>query len=124
MSKEFRQFEKNYTYEYMAQHDGGDKSVIFRFYPKDQYRRFAKEDWVDPVVFEADSLDMAYNAAFLITDALADQHTTFEYLITCGVIDRFDQEAWEQKHYPEKFWSLQDKCWKNLADVIAHEQAN
>ena len=124
MSKEFRLFEKNYTYEYMAQPDGGDKSVIFKFYPKDQYRRLPREQWSEPVVFEADNLETAFKAAFLITDQLAGSHETFCHLVDCGVIDHFNQEAWDQKYYPVKFWSLQYKCWKTLSEVIAHEQAN
>lgn len=115
----FKEFERNYSYEYLAQPDSGDKSVIFKFYPKNQYRRLPKEKWVEPIVFESLNLNIAFDCAFLLTT----NAYTFEQLENYGVIKPFDHEVWNKQTYPETFYSVGDKCWKNLADVLAKEDA-
>lgn len=117
--KAFKDFERNYSYEYLAQPDGGDKSVVFKFYPKNQYRRLPKEKWVEPIVFEAESLHDAFQVAFSIT---IHGYSLDEAMSIIDGVKPFDHDAWYKQFYPETFYSVGDKCWKNLAEVLAKEE--
>lgn len=111
----FKQFEKEYTYSYFAQEDGGSKSVIFSFIPKGQYSK-SEEDWIPEIKFEAKSLELAFNYAFMKCG-----YTMYcEYEV--GIIKRFSIDKWSQIEKPTHFWSLQDNCLKNLADVLEKER--
>lgn len=106
----FSQFDKKYSYSYLAQEDGGNKSVIFSFYPKGMYER-PKETWIDEVRFETDTLEQAFKAAFYYAGL------SHERVLT----SRFNVENWSKIDRITKYYSIGDKRWK---DVPKEEMVN
>ena len=116
-SEAFALFEKNYNYEWYAQPDGGNRTVIFSYIPKNQYNK-PKEEWERVVKFEAESLERAFNYAFVRCGYI--YYDPFNENV--GAIKPFDIKRWGAHYYPETFFSIQDNCWKNLAEEIEKER--
>ena len=104
----FSLFEKEYSYDYLAQPDLGERTVIFSFYPKNQYRTKPRSEWIPEIKFEAESLEKAFLYAFM----KCGYQMLGEY--DFGTIFPFDKEQWEKQVFATEFWSLQDKCWKTV----------
>ena len=115
----YKEFENRFDFEWYAQPDGGKKSVIFSYVPKGMYQ-LDKKEWKQPVKFEAESLEKAFNYAFflegIIKVSLAERTKVY------GKITQFKLDAWNKIENPTKFWSVGSKCCKVFADVLEQEK--
>ena len=108
----FAAFENLYCYQWSAQPDGGNKSVIFELESK------VGND--DLRVFEASSLEKAFNYAFSITGLMKFSRDSWRE--SFGVIKNFNHDAWNKQEYQTRFFSIGDMCWKELSDVLRIEE--
>ncbi len=116
----YASFANRFDFEYYAQPDNGTKSVIFSYVPKGMYNE-PREDWQQPAKFEAESLEKAFNYAFSLEGLIKVPYEQRREVF--GKIQQFQIDAWNKVAQPTKFFSLQDNCWKNLADVLEAEAA-
>lgn len=115
----FATFNNLFSYEWYAQPDNGNKTVIFSYVEKAMFRK-PKEEWTPNKRFEAESLEKAFNYAFSIEGLIKVHHSDFRS--NFGIIKPFNHDKWNEQTIPEKFFSVQDNCWKNLADVLEQEK--
>ena len=109
----YKEFSNRFDFEWYAQPDGGTKSVIFSYVPKGMYS-FDKKEWRQPIRFEAESLEKAFNYAFLKEDIIKTA--------VIGKITPFKIDSWNKVENPTTFWSIGSKCWKVLAEVLEQEK--
>lgn len=102
----FKTFENLFYYEWYAQADGGNKTVIFLYSRKGDYRNTTR--------FEAESLEKAFNCA-MSNEGLIPKHNI-------GKIMPFDVEAWNKLDEVDRFYSIGDKCWKSLSECMELER--
>lgn len=114
----YASFANRFDFEWYAQPDGGAKSVIFSYVPKGMYD-LEKEYWNQPTKFEAETLEKAFNYAFSLEGVLKVPYEVRRQ--TFGHIKQFQIDAWNRVEQPKKFFSLTDKCWKVLSDVLDAE---
>lgn len=115
----FKEFGRFYSYDWYAQPDGGNRSVIFSFIHKSAFNGNTDEVLHK---FEASSLEKAFNYAFHLAGLLEFYENMWFY--NFGVIRKFNVEAWNKNTYENRFWSIQDGCWKDLNVVLANEAKN
>jgi len=115
----FKKFDKLFSYEWYAQEDGGNKTVIFSYVEKAMFRK-PKEEWKGNKRFEAESLEKAFNYAFSNEGLIEVEHGNYRSMF--GKITAFDHEKWNEQVFADKFWSVGDKCWKSLKQVVEAEK--
>jgi hypothetical protein len=109
----FSRFEDLYHYDWYANPDGDKRTVIFSFIEKTMDRN-------DRVIkFEAQALEQAFNYAFRV--AGLKKFDPDNWKIDFGYIEKFNLDKWSEVTFRDKFWSLGDKCWKSLAEVLEKE---
>lgn len=104
----FKEFESKYRYDWYAQPEGGEKTVIFSYYPKGQYSS-DKGDYQQPIKFEAESLEYAFNYAF-VKEGLTPM--THYY----GKITDFNVAKWAMIHPVTRYFSIGEQKWKKMPE--------
>lgn len=108
----FSKFERLYTYDYQANEDGNERTVIFSFWAKENPdKTFIK--------YEAKSLEKAFIYAFV--QAKMVKYSQSGLLV--GDVFPVNHEMWNELVNRDRFWSLQDQCWKSKKACIAAEDA-
>lgn len=115
----YAQFANLYDFSYYAQPDGSDKSVIFIYSPKRMYEQ-DKSKWIEPIRFEAESLEKAFNYAFTMEGLIKVAYYEFRKMI--GDIKQFQIDSWSKVKPPTHFWSIGEERWKCLEEVIEQEK--
>jgi len=107
----FKKFESKYRYDWYAQPDGGDKTVIFSYYPKGQYLS-NKLDYEPPTKFEAESLQQAFNYAFAKEGLIRSDYKTLWEM--GGKITGFNSGNWSKIHPVTHYFSIGEQKWKPM----------
>ena len=115
----FKEFSRFYSFDWYAQPDGGNRTVIFSFIHKSAFNGNTEEVLHK---FEAQSLEKAFNYAFHLSGLI--NFVDKDWFKNFGVIRKFNLEAWNKQVYETRFWSIQDGCWKDLNVVLANEAKN
>lgn len=118
----YKEFSNRFDFEWYAQPDGGTKSVIFSYVPKGMYS-LDKKEWRQPIRFEAESLEKAFNYASQNEKVVDFGWKPYGgYADIFGKITPFKIDAWNKVENPTTFWSIGSKCWKVLAEVLEQEK--
>lgn len=109
----YRDFSNKYSYDYQANTDSSNDTVIFSFWEKNNSSNtFIK--------FEAKSLEKAFIHAMIAVDILPKSELVNLHK---GVVARLDYDKYNKLTEIDSFWSLQDKCWKSRKMCIAAEES-
>lgn len=107
---EFKSFENRFEYSYLAQPDGGSRSVIF------SYKLHGAIDLIGR--FEAQSLEKAFNYAMYLEGILKVSYQDRATMI--GKINEFSSTNWNTITLPE-YYTTASGIIKNLQDELDKE---
>lgn len=107
----YAQFANLFIFDWYAQPDGGNKTVIFSYV--DKSINSSKK-------FEAESLEKAFNYAFSLEGLIKVPKD--EWRAYFGKITAFNHEKWNEQTIPDKIFSIGDNCWKKLSDLLEIEK--
>ena len=113
LEQAYKEFEKEYSYDYQAQPDNGTRSVIFSYWKEreDGSMMFRK--------FEAPTLEKAFNYALMVVGLFP---TDIHNGLNKGDIKPYDTEKWYEQTKPTHYFSIGEQKWKNLAEELEKER--